>query len=637
MFDFIKDPEWRETPAELKQKILDLAFQDDIASDPEWQSTAPETQQRIKSLYIQDALELEAEIYPALSVAKEPDAEDTGTTGGDYARSLAMGLNRFGQTIGRGVDVLGNIDPTRLLTESGEGLVDRAGQAIESFYKSKEQEDYEALSPAMKAAKQLRYTEDNPAPWGEDPIGNVKSLFSGDAWKSPAKIAGSLLESAPVTIAGMGTGATITGGLLNTTLVTSGKISAGVAGMIGGVIGEGSVASIESGKEVYDMVVSAPYEVISKTPEYQRVIQGLAGEDLTAQEKDLKARELVADHAAMKTMAVVFAGTGLFGSVSGHYMGKIIGGEASGGLLRRAGTAGGLEILQESPQSMLEKFESNVQTKKFKDPNLSIWDGVAEAGVEGGVQGGIMGFGMGGGASVLSKPRIDPTETPQDIKNAPTADEAIAKFQEGIDTTIKQNETTESLQAEISAMADIVPDQIITDNIQKKAAEFVSDGIDAVKAQELASNFINAERDTITSDIGAGTFVPPETLKRYPDLIPEGQQIQSAPAKPAAKVWTQEEVDKLSPPALMKAAQEIGITDIENKKPKEIRAEIVAAQNVEAAPTNVKESTLKLSPSKVVAHIDASTTAKLDLSRIKRKLERRLFMSRHWPPSRAST
>ena len=52
--------------------------------------------------------------------------------------------------MGRAIDVVGNLDPTRLFTESGEGLVDRAGQNIEAFYKEREQEDYDALSPAMK-------------------------------------------------------------------------------------------------------------------------------------------------------------------------------------------------------------------------------------------------------------------------------------------------------------------------------------------------------------------------------------------------------------------------------------------------------------------------------------------------------
>ena len=105
--------------------------------------------------------------------------------------------------------------------------------------------------------------------------------------------------------------------------------------MIGGFIGEGGTASVESGKDVYDMVVNAPHDVLSQTEEYQKAWNGLEGEGMSSQARDRQARELVADHAAMKTMAMVFGATGTLGSVSGHYMGKLIGGEAAGGLTRK--------------------------------------------------------------------------------------------------------------------------------------------------------------------------------------------------------------------------------------------------------------------------------------------------------------
>ena len=43
---------------------------------------------------------------------------------------------------------------------------------------------------------------------------NFKSLFAGDAWESPSKVVGSLLQSAPSTVVGMGTGGMITHGLI---------------------------------------------------------------------------------------------------------------------------------------------------------------------------------------------------------------------------------------------------------------------------------------------------------------------------------------------------------------------------------------------------------------------------------------
>ena len=339
-----------------------------------------------------------------------PEVEETeSTTPGDYSRSLAIGLNRFGQTVGRTVDVIGNLDPTRFFTDSGEGVIDRTGQKIEQYYKEKEQEDIDDLSPAMKQAQELKYTTDVDESWRDAPLKNFKSIFQGDAWKSPAKVAGSLLQSAPSTAVGMGTGMGITHGLIkeSTKLVASGLVkkgmSNGLAGVVGGFIGEGTTASIESGKEIYDMVLNAPYEVISETPEYQKAWSALADEQLSPQEKEKQTRELIADHAAIKSMATVFAMTGALGSVSGHYMGKIIGGNAKGGVARKVLTEGGLETLQETPQSGYEILEKNLQAKRYVNPNQDIWEGVKEGSTAGGVQGFVMGGVMGGGGAVISK------------------------------------------------------------------------------------------------------------------------------------------------------------------------------------------------------------------------------------------
>nr|MBC8318240.1 hypothetical protein [Candidatus Desulfobia pelagia] len=355
-------------------------------------------------------------------VNAEPRKE--GTTPGDYTRNLAIGLNRFGQTIGRGIDVLGNLDPTRLITESGEGIIDRAGQGIESFYKKKEQEDYEALTPAMKKAMELKYTKDIDKTWTEAPVEKFKSLFAGEAWKSPAKMAGSLLQSAPSTITGMGTGMRITGSLLKSALVKSGKMSKGIAGMIGGWIGEGSVASVESGKEIYDMVVASPHEVLSQTEEYQRAWNTLSEEGLPDNVRDKKARELVADHAAMKSMAVIFGTIGALGAGSGYYMGKLLGGEITGGVAKKALLGAIGETFQEAPQSGFERLESNIQKKKYVNPNQDIWEGVQEGSVEGGVQGFAMGGGMAGGVAALQgkqTPGKDQTQDIETLNNLKTA------------------------------------------------------------------------------------------------------------------------------------------------------------------------------------------------------------------------
>lgn len=111
----------------------------------------------------------------------------------------------------------------------------------------------------------------------------------GPGATSVPKILGTILESGPVTAVGMGTGAGIAKALM-----MSGKVSAGLAGLIGGAIGEGSLAGMESSKEMYDTIASAPIEQLAQTDEFNQAYADLLESGLTEDEKIQEARNAVA-------------------------------------------------------------------------------------------------------------------------------------------------------------------------------------------------------------------------------------------------------------------------------------------------------------------------------------------------------
>lgn len=321
-----------------------------------------------------------------------PEEKEIGSTRvGDYTRSLATGLNRFGELGGRGIDVAGNILP-------GEGFVDKTGQKIEQFYKEKAEEDVADMSPAMKKAREKRFTTDVDETWIEAPLKNFTSMFRGDAWKSPAAIANGLLESAPSTIAAMGSGMAITKKLVQM------GFSATMSGIVGSGLTEGTLAGAESSKDVYDKVIATPVETIRETDEYQKAYDSLYDEGLTEAERIVQAKELVADHAAVKTFGMVAATTTAVSAVPGRYTAKIFEGKAKGGVAKKAITSGVLEgFVEEAPQSSLEKLTQNMIIRDVADPDKDIWEGVKESGVEGFVQGLATGTGFGGVAAKIGK------------------------------------------------------------------------------------------------------------------------------------------------------------------------------------------------------------------------------------------
>ena len=63
-FSYIDDPEWGKLDNETQQKVIGLAFQDNIASDAEWTNLSPGIQKSVQDLYLKDATEYSRSVMP---------------------------------------------------------------------------------------------------------------------------------------------------------------------------------------------------------------------------------------------------------------------------------------------------------------------------------------------------------------------------------------------------------------------------------------------------------------------------------------------------------------------------------------------------------------------------------------------
>ena len=86
-FSFIDDPQWKDLDDVTKQQVLDLSFQDQVASDPEWSNLDTDTQDKVKSVFYQDAAQIDGRY--------NQDVRDFNTqTKGDFSRGLSRGIDQ---------------------------------------------------------------------------------------------------------------------------------------------------------------------------------------------------------------------------------------------------------------------------------------------------------------------------------------------------------------------------------------------------------------------------------------------------------------------------------------------------------------------------------------------------------------
>jgi len=356
------DYEYLALPATEKANVVGNYFDKNMADD-EFRTLPQEEQQKIRSNFL--SANVEGYQPPAASQEKSGEQSADGETSvGDYSRSLAIGLDRFGQTLGR--------------TMQWGGL-ENSGKWVEGKYKKREEQLRSELSPAFKAEQAKPF------------LSEKEGSFWGEGSTSFAKIAGTILESAPSMAVGMGTGAALTQGFVRL------GMSAGLAGVLGGGLGEGSVAAVETAKDFEDIILEAPGEKLAQSDEFQEIYNSLPG-DIPETERFAAARRELATKTAAWGAAKVGGMTALLGAPSGHALGKIIGGESGRTLLGTMGKQGLLEALQEAPQSAYETFAANQVVQRNVDFGHSLSTGVGESAMGGAITGGVMGVGLGGGA-----------------------------------------------------------------------------------------------------------------------------------------------------------------------------------------------------------------------------------------------
>lgn len=296
-----------------------------------------------------------------------------------------------------------------------------AGGRLEGTYRDNEAKHRAAQSAAWEAeqAKPFLQTEE----------GDILPSGLGEGFKSPAKLLGTLLSGMGETALGMGAGALITKAML------SAGFSTAASGLIGGMAGEGGTTTLSQYSDIHDMVMKAPQQQLATTPEYKAAVTRLTEDqpDMPEAQKGQTARRMVADGAAWKAGLQTGAWTAVFGAPSGVALAKLLKGEFGKTWIGTAMKQGGLESLQEVPQSGMEAYISGKDKRRYVDPAHDPLSGVPEASVAGGIAGFGMGAVMGGGAAApraladaqARSTAVPPTGGPvmDDSLNAPPAEQ----------------------------------------------------------------------------------------------------------------------------------------------------------------------------------------------------------------------
>lgn len=124
-FSFIDDPKWQTLDRDTQQKVIALAFQENIASDPSWSNLDGGRKKQVADLYFK-----EAEEY---SISKEPKPGILATVG----KGLAHGSLGLAESVGTGVEYLGNRVGSEGIAEAGRVAKNYWGEKADRFAPSK--------------------------------------------------------------------------------------------------------------------------------------------------------------------------------------------------------------------------------------------------------------------------------------------------------------------------------------------------------------------------------------------------------------------------------------------------------------------------------------------------------------------
>ncbi|RLC75032.1 MAG: hypothetical protein DRI61_15590, partial [Chloroflexi bacterium] len=175
------------------------------------------------------------------------------------------------------------------------------------------------------------------------------------------------------------------------------------AGIIGGAIGEGSVAGVMNADSIYEQISNTPDEELVKSDTYKFVNEKLATRYPDPIERHEAVKAVLSVAGAAMVGVTTAATTGFLGAPSGAVVGKIISGESKSifkNILMGAITEG---LVEENLQSGVERIVENAAVKHLVDPKREYFEGVAEAMVSGAATGTVMGGGMAGIATSVTK------------------------------------------------------------------------------------------------------------------------------------------------------------------------------------------------------------------------------------------
>lgn len=297
----------------------------------------------------------------------------------------------------------------------------------------------------------------------------------GDAWSDPRAYLGTVVESVPGTVMGMGMGGPLTSGLQRVGLaalprlgaVGAGRLAMG-AGAVGYGAGEGLIAGGSDAVNARDAVLQRSHDDLQKnSPQYRALLDSMTPDQARA-----KLAEDVANQAGLEAGLTVAA----TGAPMGAAFGKLFHGAGKLGNTRLGslamGTAG--EAGQEFVQSGAEQYLQNKAIQQNVDPSQDRWQGVLNQAVAGALAGGLMGgaMGMGGhGSQTANTQRADEAGKAADQVLA-GADQARDNLLNADDRTLtdslaqlgalaQQGQLPESHQARVSSVMQDIQSELV--------------------------------------------------------------------------------------------------------------------------------------------------------------------------------
>lgn len=313
-------------------------------------------------------------------------------------------------------------------------------ESTQDYWRDAAAQAHQSLSPEQQEAGKKQFFNDD--------------YSLGEAWSDPRAYLGTVVQSIPGTVIGMGLGGPLTGGLQRAGLAMLPKLGAvGAerlamgAGAVGYGSGEGLVSGMSNAAQIRDRVLAMPHEALDKTSaEYRELRKTRSPDEARAQLADI-----VANQVGLESGLTV----GLTGAPAGMLLGKLFhgSGQLANTRLGSVGVAAGGEMAQETVQSGAEQYLQNKAIQQHVDPSQSRWEGVLNQMAAGGLAGGVMGgaMGMAGHGATTPTTRAEAAriaEQQANEANRQAKREELAQFADQVDRDLAPARAAQAAQAD---------------------------------------------------------------------------------------------------------------------------------------------------------------------------------------------